>query len=172
MTAPADLKLVDTLDPAKRQELIALLTRAYNAEIETVANYVANATHLDGMLAKGVKDSLTADAAEELTHAQSLAKRIKLLGGPIPGSQSLEMTQTSLQPPASTVDVKAVILGVIEAEDSAIDTYQQIIDAAGGVDPVTEDLAITLKADEEEHRREFVGFLREFEAMKQMFTGG
>ncbi|MEM1445249.1 MAG: ferritin-like domain-containing protein [Planctomycetota bacterium] len=158
------------MSEAQSEKLVGLLIQAYNAEIETVANYVANSVHLDGMLAKGVKDSLSADAAEELGHAQQLAKRIKLLGGSIPGSQSLKMTQTSLQPPSSTVDVKSVILGVIDAEDGAIATYQAIIDAAGGVDPVTEDLAITLKADEEEHRREFVGFLREFEAMKSMFT--
>ncbi|MEM9751797.1 MAG: ferritin-like domain-containing protein [Planctomycetota bacterium] len=169
-TPPNELKAKHALNEAKREELIGLLTKAYNAEIETVANYVANAVHLDGMLAKGVKDSLAADATEELGHAQQLARRIKLLGGPIPGSQTLKMSQASLQPPASTVDVKAVILGVIEAEDDAIDTYQAIIEAAGGSDPVTEDLAITLKADEEEHRREFVGFLREFEAMKAMFT--
>ncbi|MEM8784105.1 MAG: ferritin-like domain-containing protein [Planctomycetota bacterium] len=154
---------------AKRKQLVALLITAYNAEIETVANYVANSVHLDGMLAKGVKDSLSADAAEELGHAEQLAKRIKLLGGSIPGSQALKMSQATLQPPSSTVDVKSVILGVIDAEDGAIATYQKIIDAAGGVDPVTEDLAITLKADEEEHRREFVGFLREFEAMRAMF---
>ena len=31
-------------------------------------------------------------------------------------------------------------------------------------DYATEDLAITLMADEQEHRREFVGFLKEYEA--------
>jgi hypothetical protein len=34
---------------------------------------------------------------------------------------------------------------------------------AGGSDPATEHLAITALADEEEHRREFVGFLKEVE---------
>lgn len=33
----------------------------------------------------------------------------------------------------------------------------------GGFDPATEDLAITALADEEEHRREFMGFLKEIE---------
>ncbi len=171
MTAQTQLKKADTLDDAKREELIGLLTKAYNAEIETVANYIANSIHLDGMLAMEVKESLEEDVTEELGHAQQLARRIKVLGGKVPGSQALEMTQSTLQPPDSTVDVKAVILGVIDAEDGAIDLYQQIIEASGDVDPVTEDLAVTLKADEEEHRREFLGFLREYEALKQMFKG-
>ena len=41
---------------------------------------------------------------------------------------------------------------------------QRIIDLSGGVDPATEDLAITALADEEEHRRDFIGFPNEFEA--------
>lgn len=41
---------------------------------------------------------------------------------------------------------------------------KKIIELAGGFDPATEDLAITSLADEEEHRRDFVGFLKELEA--------
>lgn len=162
-------KKSQTMDDATREKLIALLRKAYNMELETVINYRTNSIHLDGMLAKEVKESLEKDVVEELGHAGLLAKRLKILGGRIPGSQELEMEQTSLQPPESTVDVVSVIKGVIEAEDGAIDHYQKIIEASGDADPVTEDLAIHLKGDEEEHRREFVGFLREYEAMEKMF---
>lgn len=168
MTTP-DIKKAQTLDDDKRQELIQLLRKAYNMELETVINYRTNSIHLDGMLAMEVKESLGEDVTEELGHAGTLAKRIKILGGQIPGSQDLVMEQTSLQPPEDTIDIKSVILGVIEAETAAIDHYQKLIDASGDVDPVTEDMAIALKADEEEHRREFVGFLREYEAMAKMF---
>jgi len=164
------LKKSQTLDDATREKIIELLRQAYNAELETVTNYLANSIHLDGMLAQEIKESLSADVAEELGHAKLLAARIKVLGGQIPGSQALRMTQTSLQPPESTVDVASVIKGVIEAEDSAIDTYQAIIEATGDdADPVTQDLAVELKGDEEEHRRQFVGFLREYEALREMF---
>ena len=54
-----------------------------------------------------------------------------------------------------------VIKGVIDVEEAAVDQYQIIIEATEGVDPVTQDLCITLKGDEEEHRREFKGFLQE-----------
>lgn len=145
-----------------RKHLIALLQKAYNMEIETVANYVANSIHLDGMLAMEVKESLEQDIQEELLHAQTLAKRIKILGGTIPGSQALKMEQTTLQPPKDTVDVLSVINGVIDAEDGAIDHYQTIIEFTGDdLDPVTQDICIGLKGDEEEHRREFAGFLRD-----------
>ena len=144
--------------------VIDALVAAYNAEIETVANYIANATNLDGVRAKHIKNALEADVAEELSHAQMLAKRIKTVGGLVPGSQALEWTQDALQPPTRTTDVLSVIKGVIAAEESAIDGYRTLIKAAQDAeDYATEDLAITLMADEEEHRRDFIGFLKEFE---------
>jgi bacterioferritin len=167
---PRDLKKAQTIPDAKRHEIIALLQKSYNMELETVCNYVANSIHLDGMLAMEIKESLEQDVQEELSHAQEIAKRLKILGGAIPGSQSLKMEQTSLQPPESTVDLLSVINGVIDAEDGAIDQYQKIIDATEGVDPVTQDLCVELKGDEEEHRREFLGFLREYEALRKMFS--
>lgn len=166
MTRHTQLKKEQELAPAKRKQIIDLLTTSYNMEVETVVNYLANSIHLDGMLAKEVKESLEADVTQELDHARRLAARIKVLGGEIPGSQSLKMTQKSLQPPKDALDVERVIKGVIEAEDGAIDQYQRIIEATGDdTDPVTQDLAIQLKGDEEEHRREFVGFLREWQSL-------
>src|SRR3712207_7424863 len=41
--------------------------------------------------------------------------------------------------------------------------YNRIIEAASGVDPVTEDMVIQILKDEEGHKRLFEGFLREFE---------
>jgi len=59
--------------------------------------------------------------------------------------------------------VPAVIEGVLEAEEGAIDTYRALIDAATDAnDPVTEDLAVTILADEEAHRTEFRGFRKEY----------
>lgn len=148
----------------KRQKIAKLLAKAYNMELETVANYIANAQWLDGIRAKHIKQSLEADVPEELGHAQQLAARIKVLDGKIPGSMELKMEQKTLQPPADSLDVMSVIQGVIDAEEGAINHYQKIIDACDGVDPVTEDMCIALKGDEEGHRREFMGYLREAEA--------
>lgn len=147
----------------ERRKIIDLLIDAYNAELETVMNYIANSENLDGVRAERIKESLAADVAEELGHAQQLARRIRTIGGSVPGSQSLKWTQSALQPPARTTDLVAVIKGVIDAETTAIDGYEKIIKACDGIDYVTQDLAITLMADEEQHRREFISFLTEYE---------
>jgi bacterioferritin len=154
------------MSDSKNEKTVALLVKAYNAELETVMNYLANSIHLDGFRAKHIKDSLAADVTEEIGHAQQLAARIKVLEGTVPGSQAMKWTQTSLQPPVDKLDVLSVIKGVIEAEEGAIKLYQSIIEAAEEAgDPVTADLCTTIKGDEEEHRREFKGYLAEVEAM-------
>jgi bacterioferritin len=155
------------IDEKRNQQIIDTLIAAYNAEIETVANYIANSVNLDGVAAKHIKNSLEADIAEELGHAQMLAKRIKTIGGVVPGSIALTMQQKALQPPADTTDVLSVIRGVIAAEESAIEGYMRVIEVSRDVDPATEDLAITLMADEQEHRREFIGYLKEYEKVQQ-----
>jgi bacterioferritin len=57
-----------------------------------------------------------------------------------------------------------VITGVLDAEEDAIDTYRALITAAEAADdPVTEDLAVTILADEEAHRTEFRGYKKEYQ---------
>ena len=146
-----------------RKQIIDMLITAYWMELETVMNYIANSVDLDGVRAEEIKKSLLADVAEELTHAQTIAKRIKELGGTVPGSVGFRATQKSLQPPADTTDVAVVISGVIEAEDAAIAQYNKLIDLAGEAhDYVTQDLAITTLGDEESHRVLFAGYLKEY----------
>ena len=152
--------------PAKNEnvsDIIDLLIEAYNGEIETVMNYLAGSVNLEGVRAEEIKGSLARDITEELGHAQQLANRIRTLGGVVPGSQALKWTQASLQPPKDSTDVPTVIKGVIDAEDGAIDIYTRIIKTCDGQDYVTQDLAITILSDEEEHRRTFVGYLKEYE---------
>ncbi|HLU99728.1 MAG TPA: ferritin-like domain-containing protein [Acidobacteriota bacterium] len=145
------------------KEIIQELIQSYWMEIETVQNYLANSVNLDGVRAHEIKDSLGADVEEELGHARQLAERINVLGGIVPGSQEFRARQTSLQPPQDTTDLQTVIRGVIEAEEEAIAQYRKIIELCDGVDYATQDLCIDLMADEEAHRREFIGFLAEFD---------
>jgi bacterioferritin len=144
----------------KNKNIIVLLQDAYAAELETVANYLANSVWLDGLGAEEVKESLDEDIAEELGHAKQLAQRIKQLGGRPPGSLALPRTQKSLQPPKDSTDLRSVIKGVIAAEEGAIAAYKKIIKACDGTDYVTQDLAVRLLADEEEHCCLFTGFLK------------
>jgi len=144
-------------------EVIRLLKEAYGDEIETVMNYMSNSIVLDGVRAEEIKESLDQDIQEELTHARQLGERLKQLDDAPPGSMAFEASQASLQPPEDTTDVLSVIDGVIEAEEDAIETYRSLIHAAEDADdPVTEDLAVTILADEEAHRTEFRGYRKEY----------
>lgn len=149
-----------------REDIIKELIRAYGMELETVQNYIAASVNLDGVRSDVVKKALAADIATELMHAQQLATRIKTIGGVVPGSLALDRDQKFLQPPDDTTDIVAVIKGVIAAEESAIEQYNKIIKICDGRDYVTQDQVIEILAGEEDHRREFIGFLKEYEKEK------
>ena len=145
-------------------EVTRLLRKAYNDEIETIMNYLTNSIVLEGVSAEEVKESLSADIQEELSHAEMLGQRLKQIDARPPASYDFEAHQESLQPPEESTDVLSVIDGVIEAEDDAIQTYRSVISAARDADdPVTEDLGVTILSDEEAHRTEFRGFKREYD---------
>jgi bacterioferritin len=148
---------------ASTDEVIEVLQSAYMEELETVMNYRTNSIVLDGVRAEEIKESLEDDIKEELDHAGMLGRRLKQLGARPPGSARFEAKQERLQPPSDSTDVLAVVRGVLDAEDDAIATYRRLVDLAREVDdPVTEDLAVEILADEEAHRTEFRGFEKEY----------
>jgi len=145
------------------EQVIDLLKQAYNDEMETVMNYQTLSIVLDGIHAEEIKESLRQDVQEELGHAEQLGQRLKQLDSSPPGSAEFAAHQDTLQPPADTTDIASVIDGVLDAEEDAISTYRELVDAAEAAnDPVSEDLAVTLLADEEAHRTEFRGFKKEY----------
>ena len=148
----------------KREEIVALLTKAYWMEIETVMSYISNSVNPDGVRAQEIMASLEKDIQEELGHAQLFARRIKELYGVVPGSMEFRAEQSFLQPNDDPADIVPVIKGVIEAEAGAIAFYNEIIQTTDGVDPVTQDMIITILADEQGHLRLFEGYLKEYEA--------
>ena len=147
----------------QRDELIAMLKKAYFMELETVMSYITNSVNPDGVRAQEIIESLNEDIQEELGHAQQYAQRIKELYGVVPGSMGFKAEQSYLQPPEHQTDVVHVIKGVIEAETGAIEHYNRIIEFTDEIDPVTNDMVIAILRDEEGHRRLFEGFLREYE---------
>jgi len=147
---------------AANKEIISNLIVSYWLEIETVINYISNSVNLDGVRAEEIKKSLSLDVLEEIGHAQSLAKRIKELGGSVPGSMELKAQQKNLQTLKDTTDVVSVIEGVIQAEEGAVKQYNKLIKLCEGKDYVTQDLCIRLLGMEESHRIEFKGFLKEY----------
>src|SRR4051795_11384935 len=134
----------------EREQLIAMLEKAYWMEIETVMSYISNSINPDGVRAQEIIESLRQDVQEELGHAQQFGNRIKELYGVVPGSLEFTAEQTYLQPPGEQTDVVHVIKGVIEAETGAIDHYQRIIDFCDGFDLVTQDMVIAIQHDEQQ----------------------
>ena len=145
-----------------KQKIIDGLVKSYWAEIETVMNYISNSVNLDGVRAEEIKKALQAEVQDEIGHAQTLAKRIKELGGKGPGSKAIVPNQDMLQPHEDTTNVEYVIRGVIDAEKQAIEQYKEIIKLCDGEDYVTQDLVIGLLADEESHKTIFEGYLKEY----------
>jgi bacterioferritin len=93
MGASTSSDILSDAQATARAEIVDLLTAAYWMEIETVMSYIANSTNPDGVRAQEVTDSLAADVAEELGHAQKFARRIKELYGTVPGSREFRATQ-------------------------------------------------------------------------------
>jgi bacterioferritin len=147
----------------KNDKIIKELILSYAMELETVQNYIAASVNLDGVRSEVIKKALAADISVEVQHAQLLATRIKTIGGVVPGSLDLPRTQKLLQPTKDPTDIVAVIKGVIEAEEGAITQYNKIIRLCEDVDYVTQDMVIGILGGEEDHRREFIGFLKEYE---------
>ena len=163
-TRTSETGILSDAKASERDELIEMLQKAYWMEIETVMSYIANSINPDGVRAQEIIESLEQDVQEELGHAQRFARRIKELYGVVPGSLEFSAEQSYLQPPDEQTDIVHVIKGVIEAETGAIEHYNRIIEFTDEIDPVTNDMVITILHDEEGHRRLFEGFLREFEA--------
>ncbi len=146
-------------------EITTLLKEAHNDELETVINYQTNAIVLDGVEAEEISASLRQDVQEELQHAADIGERLDQLGDRPRASLEIEMRQEAMQPPEDSTDVLSTIEGVIEAEEDAVETYRELVEAAEDRDdPVTEDLATELLADEEEHLSEFEGYRKEYVA--------
>ena len=147
----------------KNEKIIQELVLSYAMELETVQNYIAASVNLDGVRSDVIKKALAADVLTEVQHAQLLATRIKTIGGVVPGSLDLPRSQKYLQPTEDTTDIVFVIKGVIAAEEGAIVQYNKIIKLCEGEDYVTQDMVIGILGGEEDHRREFIGFLKEYE---------
>lgn len=146
---------------ASNAEVIEMMTAAYSMELETVMNYIAYSTNLDGIRAEEIKKSLAVDITAEIGHAQQLGHRIKQLGGLVPGSLGVKLGN-QIQPSSNTTDMIAVIQAVISAEEAACKQYKKIIRATDGEDYVTQDICVQLLGDEEEHLVLFKGFLKEY----------
>src|SRR3954453_20880132 len=80
-----------------REDIVALLTKAYWMEIETVMSYIAASTNLDGVRAQEIRESLATGFEEEVGQSKELAARIKELYGIGPSAEESRPEQSYLQ---------------------------------------------------------------------------
>jgi ferritin-like protein len=144
-----------TAGARQRPSLLPMLIEAYWAEIETVMNYLAASTNLDGFRGRQIAELLGEEAIAELQHARLLADRVKQLQGSVPSSRGFSLRQPHLTSAVEAADIRTVATGVIDVETAAINLYREIASAADGVDWVTHELAVRLLRDEEAHRALF-----------------
>ena len=143
---------------AQNGKIAELLPKAYKAELETLNNSLANSVWLDSLRAEEIKEALATDLTTELGHATKLAHRMKQHNICPFGSMHAQPTQRSLQPPADSTDIMAVVRGVLDAEREATGMYQKIIRECEQRDYVTQELAIQILSEGEEHRTMLEGF--------------
>ena len=152
------------MDQVTTNAIVEELTRVYWLEVEATINYIAISIDLDGIRAEEIKKSLATDIQAELTHAQELANRIKEIGGvEYPDRSLLNRNRHRFNRQKIPQTLFRRFMGLLRRKILPCDQYNKIIRMCDGIDYVTQDLCIKLLADEEKHRREFIGFLKEFE---------
>lgn len=143
--------------------VVKALLAAYADEWLAHYHYLHIAQVAEGLNAPPVASMLTARAAEELTHATRLGERILELGGALPADWAeiprlANIKRFSL--PKSPLDLKGMLKAVLQAERSAINTYQELSRLTRHKDTVTYELAEDLLIDEvkdEEHTENLLG---------------
>lgn len=164
----AALDILEDQHADERSHIVEMLTQAYWMELETVINYMAASINPDGVRARAVASALADDITEELGHARQFGERIKELYGVVPSSVDFTAEQRQMRPPREQTELVGLIRAVIEAETAGIRHYREIIGVTEEVDPVTQDMVISILHDEERHRRLFEGFLREYEHEREV----
>ncbi len=129
------------------ERLKELLNEAIARELQAVIQYMWQHVVAKGLCSPAVRDIFKKTAVDEMKHAEALAERLDYLGGK-PTTQPTPITVGETLEEMVRLDLKA--------EEEAIALYRQIVEqAVSEGDYVTEDLARSLLADEEEHLNEF-----------------
>ena len=159
-----DPTLGQELSPkAPREEIVKALVSAYADEWIAGYYYMLTAQLVQGPLSQVIAEEFAREAEEEITrHARMIAERLQQLGAEPPRDfASLWEASGCKYPPLpdDPFDAEGFIIAAVKAEICAINAYKRLYDLAHGVDPVTEELAEELLADEVEHRTRLTGLL-------------
>jgi bacterioferritin len=174
MTEPTTLSDVQTLRRRARQHIetgavttgyaadraavLDLLNDALATELVCVLRYKRHYFMARGIHSEAVKTEFLAHAAEEMVHADLLAKRICELGGE-PNFSPHGLGERSHAEYVEGTTLESMITENLVAERIAIDSYREAIIYLGAHDPTTQRLLKEILAGEEEHADDLVSLL-------------
>lgn len=140
------------------------LKRAYCDEWQAHYHYWVAAILARGLNAPEIAEALKVRSTAELGHAEMIAQRMLQLGGEpprtmeaVPGSGNY----TKFHLPSKASDLKGILKAVLQAERSAIETYQTLAQNTREGDIVTHELAEDLLTDEVKDEEETENLLGE-----------
>jgi len=133
-----------------RDQVLKLLNDALATEIVCVLRYKRHAFAATGIHSQAVKAEFLAHAAEEMGHADMLAKRIVEIGG-LPNFSPAGLADRSHAEYVEGTTLADMIREDLVAERIAIDSYAEMIAYVGTGDPTTRRVLEAILAVEEEH---------------------
>ena len=135
---------------AERETVIKLLNEALATEIVCVLRNKRHYFMAAGIHAAPVAAEFLEHANEEMSHADSLAKRIVELRGE-PNFSPEGLAERSHAEYVAGTTLKQMITEDLVAERIAIESYREMIGYLGDQDPTTQRLLKEILASEEEH---------------------
>jgi bacterioferritin len=143
---------------ADRAAVVKLLNEALATELVCVLRYKRHFFMAKGIHSDPVKAEFTAHAAEEMAHADLLAKRIVELGG-APNFSPEGLSERSHAEYVEGEDLNDMIKEDLIAERIAIESYREMVAYLGDNDPTTQRMLKEILASEEEHADDLASLL-------------
>ena len=143
-----------------RKGLVKLLNDALATELVCVLRYKRHHYTAHGLASPRIAEEFAVHAAEEMAHADRLARRIVQLGGQ-PDFAPDTLTHRSHAAYDDAGALKAMIQSNLTAERVAIESYSQLVRLVGDRDPTTRRLLEDILGDEQRHAEELLGWLRD-----------
>lgn len=145
---------------ADRQQVIRLLNEALATELVCVLRYKRHYYMAAGIHSEPVRAEFLEHAAEEMAHADSIAKRIVELRGE-PDFSPDGLSQRSRAEYVEGDSLKSMITENLVAERVAIDSYREMINYLADADPTTRRLLKEILTSEEEHAEDLASLLND-----------
>ena len=142
----------------ERQAIIKLLNDSLATELVCVLRYKRHYFTATGVNSSKIAEEFLVHANEESGHADRIAARIVQLGGS-PDFSPDSLTSRSHADYDDSADLKAMVKANLVAERVAVESYRQMINLIGELDPTTRRMLEDILADEEEHADELSDWL-------------